>query len=289
MKSVSGTLQSPFLFLIRYAYLTGQFAELVYSTAEIKSLFDNYAALKEEKVLSDYPVLGECDFVDKIFGAKMDLTAFVVFRRTTKQLIVSISGSSNLKHAIQNLRAVRMAWRPGSTMERVDGNVNPPVDSRETVEPVPEPAPPTQAVAEGQEATPPAAAVPGGKKDGESFGGVHTGFFTLYSDVKGGLEGAIRKGMKDHAPEELVLTGHSMGGSVAYLLCMDLLSSVDGKTKDMKERDVPLPKGLCLTTFGTPRTGNAALVSHFRKLVNEFSGEKKGRFREYSVKAFNDG
>ena len=57
----------------------------------------------------------------------MDLTAFVVFRRTTKQLIVSISGSANLKHAIQNLRAVRMAWRPGSTVESVDGNVDPSV------------------------------------------------------------------------------------------------------------------------------------------------------------------
>ncbi|KAJ2933370.1 hypothetical protein H1R20_g3720, partial [Candolleomyces eurysporus] len=261
---------------------TGQFAELVYSTVEVKSLFENHATLKDEKILLDYPVLGECDWVEKIFGAKMDLTAFVVFRRTTKQLVVSISGSSNLKHAIQNLRAVRMAWRPGSTVGRVDGNVNPPVDEEsEVVEPVAAPAPPVEG-----ETTIPAA---GAEKDGDSLGGVHTGFFTLYKDVKEGLQGAIRKGIKDHAPEELVLTGHSMGGSVAYLLCMDLLSSVDGKTKDVTQTGIALPRKLCLTTFGAPRTGNAALVSHFHKLVNDWEKNEKAVVREYSVKAFNDG
>lgn len=215
----------------------------------------------------------------------MGLTAFVVFRRTTKQLVVSIAGSSNLKHAIQNLRAVRMAWRPGSTVERVDGNVDPLVgEDFEVVESVPDPL--SKAPVEG-DATAPAPAAGGGKNDGDSFGGVHTGFFTLYRDVKESLEEAIRKGIKGYTPEELVLTGHSMGGSIAYLLCMDLLSSPDENPKDATF--IELPKKLCLTTFGAPRTGNAALVRHFQKLVTDWKKNEGGVVREYSVKAFNDG
>ncbi|KAJ2919390.1 hypothetical protein MD484_g1033, partial [Candolleomyces efflorescens] len=262
----------------------GQFAELSYSTVEVQSLFKHHAALKDENILLDYPVLGECDWVEKIQGHKMDLTAFVVFRRRTRQLVVSIAGSSNLKHAIQNLRAVRMAWRPGSSAERVGGDAEPPEEDFEFVKP--ESAPDTLAPPIEPEGDANAPTV-GGKKDGDSFGGVHTGFFALYRDVKEGLEKAILKGIQAHAPDELVLTGHSMGGSVAYLLCLDLLSPADEKPKDAIS--IALPKKLCLTTFGAPRTGNAALVTHFRHLVDNWEKNEGCVFQEYSVKAFNDG
>jgi putative lipase involved disintegration of autophagic bodies len=46
----------------------------------------------------------------------------------------------------------------------------------------------------------------------------------LYQGIKTGVITGMQKGFDGHSPAEIVLTGHSMGGSIAYLLCIDLLS-----------------------------------------------------------------
>ncbi|KAF5310571.1 hypothetical protein D9619_008193 [Psilocybe cf. subviscida] len=104
-------------------------------------------------------------------------------------------------------------------------------------------------------------------------GFVHSGFWAMYQGLKDQLLPAVEKAITDHSPTEVVLTGHSMGGSIAYLLCMDLLLSTDLNLK--------------IAVFGAPRTGDAALVDYYRDLVASF--RKTHSFKDYSVKGWNDG
>lgn len=106
-------------------------------------------------------------------------------------------------------------------------------------------------------------------------GSVHKGFWELYGGVKDALMKGIQEGIDEHHPTELVLTGHSMGGSLAYLLCMDLLQSL---LSDM---------AISVIVFGAPRVGDTALVDYFHSLVDSF--RQKNPFIEYSVKGYNDG
>jgi len=112
-------------------------------------------------------------------------------------------------------------------------------------------------------------------------GGVHLGFWDLYKGVKDKLLEGIRRGFDEHSPAELVLTGHSMGGSLCYLLCMDILADKDAWRPIVS---------LKLAVFGVPRTGDTRLVDYFRTLVDDFQLKwGKDTFNEYSVKGFNDG
>lgn len=116
-------------------------------------------------------------------------------------------------------------------------------------------------------------------------GSVHTGFWDVYKGIKPLILDTIQKGLKEHDVDDLVITGHSMGGSIAYLLCIDLLSGDD-------TRAMSLPPGLRLTiaVFGAPRTGDTGLVKHWRELVAAYQkANGKDKLREYSVKAYNDG
>ncbi|KAJ3532027.1 hypothetical protein NMY22_g7913 [Coprinellus aureogranulatus] len=203
----------------------GLYSELVYSSVPVKVLFENHQSLKDAGVLQEYQtVLSDCDFLRQIDGAKTDLSAYVVYRRSTEQLVVSISGSSKPKHAIQNLRAIRSPW-PGAPPQSPDST------------------------AKQNEPTPVLT--------------VHSGFLALYQDIKADLQQAIQDGICERQPKELIITGHSMGGSVSHLLCMDLLS--EGST-------IELPPKVCLATYGTPRTGNAGLVKHYQQLISQFKG-----------------
>lgn len=116
-------------------------------------------------------------------------------------------------------------------------------------------------------------------------GHVHSGFWGLYKGIKPLVLDAIRKGIEEHDVSELCITGHSMGGSMAYLLCMDLL------TPDNTHK-IPLSTRLRLkvAAFGAPRTGSRGLVTYWQELLNlhrDTYGEHA--VTEYSVKAYNDG
>ncbi|KAF8966632.1 Alpha/Beta hydrolase protein [Flammula alnicola] len=113
-------------------------------------------------------------------------------------------------------------------------------------------------------------------------GSIHSGFWALYEGIKGPAITGIRKGVVDHSPAELVLTGHSMGGSICYLLCMDLLADESLlPSHDMKMR---------IAVFGSPRTGDANFVDYYHELVASFR-QRQGyhSFKEYSLKGYNDG
>jgi hypothetical protein len=72
-----------------------------------------------------------------------------------------------------------------------------------------------------------------------------------------------------------------MGGALSHYLAIGLLTS-----------DGLLPPGLRIkvVTFGSPRIGDQAFASFWRKLVEEYqSSHGQESFQEYNVRAFNDG
>ncbi|CAA7264420.1 unnamed protein product [Cyclocybe aegerita] len=208
-------------------FSVGQFAEMAYSAVPIHLLLEHYETLSQPGYpLENYDAVRDAILIDAFRGTSADLPAYVAYRPDTSQLIVSISGTSSVKHALQDLRAIRRTH-------------------------------------------------PSGK------GAVHSGFWVLYQGIKTELMIGIRKGLAEHPATELILTGHSMGGSISYLLCLDLLTSDDILRPNLK---------LKIAAFGAPRTGDAALVTFFRELVGSFRQRFGGdAFKEYSVKGYNDG
>lgn len=216
--------------------------------------------------------------------------------RRRQQIIVSICGTSSVQQAIHDLRAIRRPF-PGA------------FDNAATV---------------------------------------HTGFWDLYQGMRSALMEGIDAGLRLDPDElqlnengmtgssssnsrdvirELVVTGHSMGGAVAHLLCMDLLSSYPTITRptgsssslsnhksihsspssprgsirspdlepDIAKRDQESQlqrlgiQSLQIITFGEPRTGNQALVDHWVALKKWHEDEYGIPIQEWCMKAYNDG
>ncbi|KDQ63729.1 hypothetical protein JAAARDRAFT_389250 [Jaapia argillacea MUCL 33604] len=112
---------------------------------------------------------------------------------------------------------------------------------------------------------------------------VHVGFWKMYKGLKPFLIDALKKGLKEKDVETIVLTGHSMGGALCYLLAIDLLIEPD---KDL----VPPGTNIKLASFGSPRVGDEKLVKEWRALISAYRS-KYGTtaFQEYHVKGYNDG
>lgn len=113
---------------------------------------------------------------------------------------------------------------------------------------------------------------------------VHRGFWRLYQGIAqqalAGIQKAFAIGL-DVA--ELVITGHSMGGAVSYLLAIDLLTE--------PFLDI-LPRGMAfkLAVFGAPRVGDNNLSELWNVLIGCYRAQYgEQAFVEYSVKAYNDG
>lgn len=114
-------------------------------------------------------------------------------------------------------------------------------------------------------------------------GTVHTGFWTIYNDIKAQALTTIQKGIADYSVREIVLTGHSMGASIAYLLCLELFADHQKWLRDLNIN-------IKVVAFGAPRTGDAALVEYFQELSRSYQNEQgQDAFKEYSVKGYNDG
>ncbi|KAK7044856.1 triacylglycerol lipase [Favolaschia claudopus] len=114
-------------------------------------------------------------------------------------------------------------------------------------------------------------------------GHVHSGFWQLYKGIKALALEAVVAGLAQHADvSEFVVTGHSMGGAVAYLFLIDVFRD-----------EALLPIGAVpvkLVVFGVPRSGNEELAQFWTELL-ESRRAKYGEasITEYSVKAYNDG
>jgi Lipase (class 3) len=115
---------------------------------------------------------------------------------------------------------------------------------------------------------------------------VHSGFWTMYQGVRQCAFEALHTGFREHgsAIQEVVLTGHSMGSIMCYLLALDLMAGED--------KDVGIPRGFTLTTttFGSPRLGDQGFATYWRSSISKYrSCFGDDSFREYSVKGYNDG
>jgi hypothetical protein len=121
-----------------------------------------------------------------------------------------------------------------------------------------------------------------------SGGKVHAGFWKIYQGIKWAIMEGLKDGLEKHAnvpKPEIVLTGHSLGASLCYLLLLDLLD--EGCPFKLPFSNM---KGLRIVVFGAPRTGNRVLVDYFHSLV--YSARMKygqNYVQEHSVKGFNDG
>ncbi|KAF9482285.1 alpha/beta-hydrolase [Pholiota conissans] len=206
----------------------GQFAELAYSAVSIEFLLRNFDTLSRPGFpLEGYNALSDVVLVDAFRGGRAELPVYIVYRPNTKQLIVSIAGTSSAKHILHDLNALKSRHPSGE-------------------------------------------------------GGVHRGFYELFKDILSPALEGIQRGIATHSPQEVVLTGHSMGGSVAYLLCAELLTE---KTQLLSPE-----QKLQIAVFGSPRVGDAKFVNYFRGLVASFRKRRGDKtFHEYSTKAYNDG
>jgi hypothetical protein len=92
--------------------VTGQFAEVAYCgriiNVELRLLFDNIdTLLRPDFLLEGYTAIRGAVLVSHFKGSIADLPAYVVYRPSTKQLIVGISGTTSMKHAYHDLRATK--------------------------------------------------------------------------------------------------------------------------------------------------------------------------------------
>jgi pimeloyl-ACP methyl ester carboxylesterase len=109
---------------------------------------------------------------------------------------------------------------------------------------------------------------------------VHAGFWKMYNGIRALALAGLGEALRQHEVHELILTGHSMGAAMCYLLALEALEG------NLAENTPPILSStsvtLTLAVFGSPRVGNLALAQHWRSVVAD-------RIREYSVKAYNDG
>ncbi|KAJ4489871.1 Alpha/Beta hydrolase protein [Lentinula aciculospora] len=114
-------------------------------------------------------------------------------------------------------------------------------------------------------------------------GFVHSGFWQLYKGIRPFILEGIRKGFKEHEDiEELVITGHSMGAAVSYILLLDQILV----SNEIIPADLPIK----LAAFGAPRPGDDNLSRYYQELIGSYRSKYgDAAFSEHLVKAYNDG
>jgi len=114
--------------------------------------------------------------------------------------------------------------------------------------------------------------------------GVHSGFWKLYQGVRSQALEGLTRGLASHSVDEVVLTGHSLGSAMCYLLALDIMGGDEWKPGSESITKLPLK----LVVFGSPRVGNSALVQQWRTIVADRIS-RGFRVIEYSVRGYNDG
>lgn len=85
-----------------------QFATIAYSSLPTTFIFENLTLLtKPDFPLDGYNGLKESVLLSAIRGKVANLSAYVAYRPNTKQLVVAISGTSNVKQALQDLGTLK--------------------------------------------------------------------------------------------------------------------------------------------------------------------------------------
>lgn len=79
---------------------------------------------------------------------------------------------------------------------------------------------------------------------------VHTGFWKLYEGVGPAMLNVVKGALESFEVGEIVLTGHSMGGVLCYLLAMDLLAPGGGCVAQPDEFDNVATRGVRIASVG---------------------------------------
>jgi hypothetical protein len=114
---------------------------------------------------------------------------------------------------------------------------------------------------------------------------VHGGFWRVYNGVRDLALRGLVTALKQYEVEQLIFTGHSLGGAMCYLLALDVLED-----RRMESASPILSSTLATLTvavFGNPRIGNFALAQRWRRLCEDRTSALS--IREYSVKGYKDG
>ena len=82
--------------------------------------------------------------------------------------------------------------------------------------------------------------------------GLEKGFYNLFESMKNEIYDNIDNISKKYNTQNLLITGHSLGGAISTLLSFDILCD-------------NLPYKISLITFGSPRVGNQDFVDSFNK------------------------
>ncbi|PPQ71963.1 hypothetical protein CVT26_007162 [Gymnopilus dilepis] len=109
---------------------------------------------------------------------------------------------------------------------------------------------------------------------------VHGGFWSLYCGIRDQALQSFKKALEEHDVEEVVFTGHSMGGVIGSLFCLEVLGESGPNSANL----LPSLQGkVKLVIFGSPRFGNVAFVKHWHGAMDRHS------VKECSVRMYNDG
>lgn len=93
---------------------SGQFAELAYSTVPLDWVFKHLDTLVQpDYPLESYDALFGSELLSEFFGSTAKLRAFVAWRSEKKQLVVAVSGTSNVQQAFHDLRGLKHSLRSG--------------------------------------------------------------------------------------------------------------------------------------------------------------------------------
>lgn len=114
---------------------------------------------------------------------------------------------------------------------------------------------------------------------------VHTGFWKLYEGIGPMTLDVVGRALEKFTVEEIVLTGHSMGGVLCYLLVLDMIGARQGTVFKLASSTA-----LRIVAFGSPRWANEAMAQYWNDTARAYRAEHgEDSLREYSVKGLNDG
>ncbi|GJJ15415.1 hypothetical protein Clacol_009692 [Clathrus columnatus] len=239
-----------------YTFLSeiSQYAELANGFFNPDFVFRNI----DELCQPSYPLEGykalQCDkpvFVSCFKGNVAKVQGYVALRPHSQQLVIAFSGTSNISQAVNDVKAWKITY------------------------------PQRQGKGKG--------------KGKEKSLGVHSGFWSMYRGIKEKAIKALQLGFSQTSTpiSTLVLTGHSMGSTLCYLLALDIMDELcHPRTVATSSNQYGITAGisLILAVFGSPRLGNKSLFRFWIKTLHDFRhrfGQES--FREYSIKAYNDG
>jgi len=225
----------------------GQFAEIVHGSMNPVAAWKNMDLLmRKDYPLEAHDALKGTTLIDCYRGTVSNEQCIVVHDPNKHRLIVSFSGTSNVRQSLLDIYARHSRYRGANKFM--------------------------------------------GKTKSDGFRAtVHAGFFRIFTGVRSRAVEDINKALQDFPDiEELMITGHSMGATIAYFFALELLI---GYTKP-QQPTAQLPKSvkLKLVTFGSPRPGNQDFATLYREAIRRFREEHgQDSFVEYAVKAHNDG